>query len=105
MLQMAVRIILVIMLLGILPNCASRNGALVTLNGTIRVIGNEPLVYVVIRTGTAEDQDRDFLITGPLTGELRHDFQGKVVTLIGKICSSPVPQINKCLKPTKIIVE
>lgn len=107
MLQRILRPVLMLTLLGIMQGCIAtpKNGPPIIVNGTIRVVGSEPLAQVVVRTGTASDKDRDYLITGPLTAELRRDFQGKVVTLEGKICTSPVPQIRKCLKPTKIIVE
>lgn len=107
MLQRIIRFALVLVLLVMTQNCmaAQKNGALIIVNGTIRIVGSEPLAHLVIRTGTSADKDRDYLITGPLAAELRRDFQGKVVTLEGKACSSSVPQIRKCLKPTKIIVE
>ncbi len=79
-----------------------------TVNGTIRVIGNEPFTQVVIRMNPLKDKgekDRDTLVIGPLVQELRRDFQGKVVTLEGAACASPSPQFSKCFKPTKIMVE
>ena len=107
MFQKVMQSVLLLMLLGITQTCTAepKNESLIIVNGTIRVVGSEPLAHVVIRTGTAADKDRDYLITGPLAKELRRDFQGKVVTLEGKACSSSVPRISKCLKPTKITVE
>ncbi len=93
-----------------LQSCVAgaRDNPPATINGTIRVVGNEPLIQVVIRMNPLRDKgekNRDTLILGPLAAELRRDFQGRVVTLEGGECASPSPRFSKCFNPTRIIVE
>ena len=78
-----------------------------TVQGTIRVVGNEPFTHVVI---SAPDDAAgksgavlNWLITGPLAGELRTNYQFKSIILEGTACTSSSPEFKKCLNALKII--
>lgn len=98
---------IMLLLLFSLQSCvAAAKSDPVSINGTIRIVGSEKLSHVVLRTGDAGDKDvRDYLITGPLVQELRSNFQGKVVTLEGTVCSSQSPEFTRCFKPANVIVD
>jgi hypothetical protein len=50
---------------------------LLTVNGKIRLVGNEPFTHLVVTT----DHGRDYLIVGDLEKELRaHQYQKMTVT-------------------------
>lgn len=105
-----IRICICLTLLAASFSCATSDGKNrqhLTVNGTVRVVGNEPLTQVVLTPGAGRDKKPggDYLVLGPLAAELRRDFQGRVVTLKGKECTSPVPRFSNCLKPDEIIVE
>jgi hypothetical protein len=69
----AKRIILFSLLILLLSDCAvsnvdsKGNKGMITITGTIRVIGNEPFTHLVITT----DGGKDYLIKGELEKELR----------------------------------
>jgi hypothetical protein len=84
----------------------AKNSEPVTMTGTIRVIGNEPLTHLVLTARDNTDRavkNGDYLIIGPLSEELRNRYQGKAVTLEGTICTSPSPEFTRCFKPTRIV--
>jgi hypothetical protein len=67
------RIILSLLFILLLPSCTvsaldSKGGIeMMTLRGTIRLVGNEPFTHLVITT----DDSKDYLIKGRLEKELR----------------------------------
>ena len=83
-----------------------RADELVSLQGVIRVVGNEPFTHVVltvaddasVKTGTPTD----YMLLGPLAKDLRMHYQMKKVTLKGTICESRTPGFSKCLEPSSI---
>lgn len=83
----------------------SRSG-LVTITGTIRLVGNEPFARLVLtpdeNVGNTPGE-REYLLVGPLTDELKRKYQFKRMRLEGSICVSPSPQFAKCFKPSRIV--
>ncbi|AJE02258.1 hypothetical protein GPICK_01695 [Geobacter pickeringii] len=71
----------------------------VTISGTVRVVGSEPLTRLVL---TPAGGERDWLLVGPLQDELRRRHQGERVTLEGEPCPSPSPEFSRCFKPSRI---
>jgi hypothetical protein len=67
------RIILLLLLILLLSACAvsnmdsKGNKEMITITGTIRLIGNEPFTHLIITT----DDGKDYLIKGRLEKELR----------------------------------
>jgi hypothetical protein len=78
----------------------TRNRETATMTGTIRVVGNEPRIHVVLTTEDAQDT----LVTGALTEELRRHHEGEVVALEGSSCTSPFPQFSRCFRATRITI-
>ena len=79
----------------------------VTLQGVIRVAGNEPFTHVVL---TVADEasgkagaGADYEIIGPLAKELRLHYQMRKVTLKGMKCTSRTPRFKNCLEPSGIV--
>ncbi len=102
-----IRFAVIVILVFAIQNCSAdaNNREAPSITGMIRVVGNQPLTNVILSTSDKNARDRDYLITGPLREELRRDFQGKVVTLEGTVCTSSSPQFAKCFKPKKITVD
>ncbi len=77
----------------------------VTLTGTIRLVGNAPFARLVLTPEHTDrpSQERDYLLLGPLQEELRQRYQGRLVTLEGTPCASPLPQFSNCFEPARII--
>ena len=76
------------------------------LTGTIRIVGNEPFTKVVLTVEmhpAASTKNMDYLIVGPLKDSLRRDYQGKVMTLEGTLCSSPDPAFKNCFNPVAVV--
>lgn len=87
---------------------SGQNNQPVTIHGTIRIKTVEDGTYVVLAANQPENKtggNRDYLIKGPLTEELRSNFRGKAVTLEGRLCSSSLSQIADCLRPAKIMID
>ncbi len=89
---------------------ATQGGAMgtrgpVTLTGTIRLVGNAPFARLVLTPENSGQltQERDYLLLGPLQDELRKRYQGRLVTLEGTPCASPLPQFSNCFEPARII--
>ncbi|HDO25076.1 MAG TPA: hypothetical protein ENG95_00345, partial [Nitrospirae bacterium] len=79
---------------------------LITISGTIRVVGQEPFSYLVLSVGddlSKAVKKQDYLIVGPLEKRLKGDYQWKRVKLEGMICLSPTPEFTKCFKPSRIL--
>jgi hypothetical protein len=78
----------------------------VTITGTIRLVGNEPFARLVLtpdeNLGTAPGE-REYLLVGPLTEELKRSYQLKRMRLEGLICVSPLPEFARCFKPSRIL--
>lgn len=74
-----------------------------TLTGTVRVVGNAPFTRLVLTTTDQQGKGTDYLLLGPLLDELRKQYQGQNVSLIGTPCTSPVPQFAKCFEPVRIV--
>lgn len=77
-----------------------------TVTGTIRVVGNEPFTRLVLTTESnqgKEGKGMDYLLVGPLQGELRGKYQGMRVTLVGKECPTQAPEIAGCFEPSRIL--
>jgi hypothetical protein len=47
-------------------------------------------------------KDRLYLVTGDRAKEQMDRYQGKTVTLLGPLCSSPSPECRKCIAPVEI---
>jgi hypothetical protein len=97
---------LLVCLLVLGQSCAAgiRNGKDVTLTGTIRVVGNEPFTHVVLTVSGGENAPAlDYVMTGPLTEELRRHHQGEVISLDGSICTPP-PRFTRCFRPSQITI-
>ena len=79
----------------------------VTLQGVIRVVGNEPFTHVVLtvaddasgKSGSAADYE----IIGPLVKDLRLHYQMRKVTLNGVSCKPRTPGFKNCLEPSGIV--
>ncbi len=86
---------------------AAKSSEEATITGRIMVIGSAPgsVLLRTSNTGDKEPGNSDYLITGPLAGELRKNFRGKVVTLEGNACASPSRQFARCFKPASITVD
>lgn len=81
---------------------------LMTIAGTVRVVGNEPFTRLVLTAGDPRKKgagERDYLLVGPLGEELRRGHQGRRVTLEGRTCRSPLPEFADCFEPLRIIPE
>lgn len=101
---------LILALLLFVQSCdvGAKSGEPSTITGTVRIVGNEPLTHVILRTSHAGDKNgryTDYFIKGPLADELRKNLQGRVVTLDGRACTSPSPQFTKCFKPASVMVD
>lgn len=83
----------------------ARTPDLLTVSGTIRVVGNEPFSRLVLTTERTDRVagTRDFLIIGSLQEELRNRHQGRRVTLLGKSCTADVPGFSSCLDIVRIL--
>jgi len=79
----------------------------VTLQGVIRVAGNEPFTHVVLtvadETSGKAGGAADYEIIGPLARELRLHYQMRKVTLKGMSCTSRTPGFKNCLEPSGIV--
>jgi hypothetical protein len=100
---MLMRISMIALLLITAQSCAAgaKNRETVALTGTVAVVGNEPFTHVILTVGEGK---KDYLITGPLTDELRRHHQGETISLEGSNCTPPSPQFTHCFKPTKITI-
>ena len=58
----------------------------VTLSGRVAVKGNEPHTYIVLIT-----DDTEYIIVGDLAGEIRREYQKKIITVKGKIVKKAIP--------------
>jgi hypothetical protein len=78
---------------------------LLTITGTVRVVGSAPLTRLVLTTvgSTEAGGKKDWLLLGPLQEKLRAGYQGREVTLEGTTCESPSPEIPQCLNPSRIL--
>lgn len=77
-----------------------------TVTGTVRVVGNEPFTRLVLTTAGnqgKEGKGKEYLLTGPLQGELRGKYQGVRVTLEGRECPPQSPEFAGCFEPFRII--
>ncbi len=95
------------MLLFAAQGCAtgSRPGP-VTITGTIRLVGNEPFARLVLTPDENfgnTPREREYLLVGPLTDELKRKYQLKRIRLEGSICVSPSPGFARCFKPSRIL--
>ena len=75
----------------------------VTIQGVVRVVGNEPFTQVVV---TVRDEkagkETDWLIIGPLVKDIRQGYQMRTIIVEGTVCK-PLPDFSKCLKPSKLV--
>lgn len=77
-----------------------------TIQGVVRVVGNEPFTRVVVTSlgDAAGDTGRvDYLIEGPLAEELRAGYQGRTVALEGRDASPSRPGFRYGFAPTRIL--
>ncbi len=98
---------ILMMLLSAAQGCAlgSRPGP-ATITGTIRLVGNEPFAKLVLtpdENAGGTPAERDYLLVGPLTDELKKKYQTKRITLEGSICASPSPGFARCFEPSRIL--
>ncbi len=78
----------------------------VTIAGTIRLVGNEPFARLVLtpnENGGKTRAEQDYLLIGPLTGELKRRYQLRRVRLEGSLCVSPLSEFARCFKPSGIV--
>ena len=82
-----------------------KDGEIFVLKGTVRVVGNEPFTRLVLTVPPAGEGGRpaDHVVTGPLAGELRNRYQGKVVTVECRRCADSVPGPLPCIEPERIV--
>lgn len=83
-----------------------RKDGLRTIRGVVRVVGNEPFTHVVVTSpgdGAGDAGRVDYLIAGPLAGELRGRHQGRTITLEGTDCPPRSPLFRNCFAPTRIL--
>jgi hypothetical protein len=74
----------------------------VTIQGVVRVVGNEPFTHVVITVkDDAAGKSVDWLITGPFAKDIRQRFQMRTIAVEGTVCK-PLPDFSKCLQPSRI---
>lgn len=83
----------------------TRRPVLMTMTGTVRVVGNEPFTRLVLTVGDPRMRERNYLLVGPLGEELRRGHQGRRVTLEGRTCRSPLPEFADCFEPLRISSE
>ena len=75
-----------------------------TIQGVVRVVGNEPFTQVVVTTRDEKaDKGVDWLIIGPLAQDIRQGYQMRTIIVEGTVCMPTVPDFSKCLKPSRII--
>ncbi|OGW45842.1 MAG: hypothetical protein A2078_10710 [Nitrospirae bacterium GWC2_57_9] len=94
--------VLLLALLCTTQSCVAggKDREVLTMTGTIRVVGNEPFTHLVL----TEDDGKDTVLTGPLAEELRRHHQGGIVALEGTACTSPSPRFSRCLKPSRLTI-
>lgn len=96
--------LLVLLAVGHSQAMGSRKTLATTLSGTVRLVGNEPHPQLVLTTADRAGTQTDYLLTGPLAGQLRATYQGQQVTLEGKPCASPSPRFAHCFAAERIVV-
>jgi len=80
-----------------------RSGDRMTVEGMVRIVGNEPFTSVVLTMTDAAGRGSDCLLVGPLAEELRKSRQSVVVKVEGSICDAPHPGFHSCLKVERIV--
>ena len=70
----------------------------VTFSGRVAVKGNEPHTYIVLIT-----EDTEYSIVGDLAGEIRSEYQNKIITVTGKIVKKAIPGKPAELEVYKIL--
>jgi len=81
----------------------SNQDDVVTIQGVVRVVGNEPFTQVVVTVRDEKaDRGMDWLIIGPLAQDIRQGYQMRTIIIEGTVCK-PLPDFSKCLKPSRIV--
>jgi len=76
----------------------------VTIQGVVRVVGNEPFTQVVVTVRDAKaNKEVDWLIIGPLAKDIRQGYQMQTIVVEGTVCKPTFPGFSRCLKPSRIV--
>jgi hypothetical protein len=82
----------------------NKNEDVVTIEGEVRIVGNEPFTQVVVTVQEEKAGRRmDWLIIGPLAQDIRQGYQMRTIILEGTVCKPTMPDFSKCLKPSRIV--
>ena len=85
--------------------CVKRDRETVTMAGTVRVVGNEPFTRLVLTVQDPKNGNHqtDLVIKGPLAGDIRERYQGKVIIVEGRRCAEEASGHLSCIEPERVI--
>ncbi len=85
--------------------CMGKHGETFVLKGTVGVVGNEPFTRLVLTVPppAGNESPTDYVVKGPLAGELRSRYQGKTVAVECRKCAESARDRLPCIEPGRII--